>query len=38
MTPGFTSPPNPAEFRARVWELTKQIPPGNVATYGQIAA
>jgi len=38
MAPGFTSPPNPAEFRLRVWEMTKQIPPGKVATYGQIAA
>ena len=38
MAPGFTSPPNPAEFRLQVWEMTKQIPPGMVATYGQIAA
>jgi len=38
MTPGFTSPPNPLEFRAQVWEITRQIPPGMVATYGQIAA
>jgi methylated-DNA-protein-cysteine methyltransferase related protein len=38
MAPGFTSPPNPADFRARVWEMTQQIPPGKVATYGQIAA
>jgi O-6-methylguanine DNA methyltransferase len=24
-------------FRERVYEITKQIPPGKVATYGQIA-
>jgi len=33
----FTSPPNPPEFHARVWELVRQIPRGKVATYGQIA-
>jgi methylated-DNA-protein-cysteine methyltransferase-like protein len=38
MSPGFTSPPNPHEFRARVWEITRQIPAGKVATYGQIAS
>jgi methylated-DNA-protein-cysteine methyltransferase related protein len=38
MTPGFTSPPDPTEFRVRVWEMTQQIPAGMVATYGQIAA
>lgn len=38
MNPGFTSPPSPAEFRAKVWEMARQIPPGKVATYGQIAA
>jgi len=34
----FTSPPNPPEFYLRVWELVRQIPPGRVATYGQLAA
>lgn len=24
-------------FRARVWEIVQAIPPGRVATYGQIA-
>lgn len=38
MTPGFTSPPNPVEFRSKVWEVARQIPLGKVATYGQIAA
>jgi len=33
----FTSPPNPAEFHAHVWDLVRQIPRGKVATYGQIA-
>ena len=34
----FTSPPNPELFKAQVWALVKQVPPGKVATYGQIAA
>jgi methylated-DNA-protein-cysteine methyltransferase-like protein len=38
MTPQFTSPPDPAGFRARVWEVARRIPPGKVATYGQIAS
>ena len=38
MTPGFTSPPNPHEFNAQVWGIVRQIPPGSVATYGQVAA
>jgi methylated-DNA-protein-cysteine methyltransferase-like protein len=33
----FTSPPNPQEFNERVWQLVRQVPPGKVATYGQIA-
>jgi len=33
----MTSPPNPRFFYAQVWELVRQIPPGKVATYGQIA-
>ena len=37
MTSGFTSPPDPQFFRIRVWEIVRQIPPGKVATYGQIA-
>jgi methylated-DNA-protein-cysteine methyltransferase-like protein len=36
MTPSFTSPPDPVAFRAYVWELVRQIPSGQVATYGQI--
>jgi methylated-DNA-protein-cysteine methyltransferase related protein len=38
MTPSFTSPPDPAGFKNLVWEIVKQIPPGYVSTYGQIAA
>jgi len=34
----FTSPPDPKAFNARVWEIVRQIPPGRVCTYGQIAA
>jgi methylated-DNA-protein-cysteine methyltransferase-like protein len=33
----FSSPPDPKAFNALVWEVTRQIPPGKVATYGQIA-
>ena len=36
--PGFSSPPNPKEFNARVWELVRQIPPGRVMAYGQVGA
>ena len=38
MTPGFSSPPNVAQFQAQVWSLVKLVPPGKVATYGQIAS
>jgi methylated-DNA-protein-cysteine methyltransferase related protein len=33
----FTSPPDPIIFNHQVWEIVRQIPPGKVATYGQIA-
>jgi methylated-DNA-protein-cysteine methyltransferase related protein len=38
MSAQFVSPPDPAAFNAAVWEIVRQIPPGKVATYGQIAA
>jgi methylated-DNA-protein-cysteine methyltransferase-like protein len=38
MCPGYSSPPDQNEFRNHVWEIVRQIPPGKVATYGQIAA
>jgi methylated-DNA-protein-cysteine methyltransferase-like protein len=34
----YTSPPNRNEYYQAVWDLVRQIPPGQVATYGQIAA
>jgi methylated-DNA-protein-cysteine methyltransferase related protein len=33
----FTSPPDPIIFNHQVWDIVRQIPPGQVATYGQIA-
>jgi methylated-DNA-protein-cysteine methyltransferase-like protein len=36
--PGYISPPDPNAFRQEVWALVKQIPAGQVATYGQIAS
>jgi methylated-DNA-protein-cysteine methyltransferase-like protein len=38
MSPGFTSPPDLEAFKAVVWEIVSQIPPGKVSTYGQVAA
>lgn len=37
MASRFVSPPNAKEYQLNVWEVVKQIPPGKVATYGQIA-
>lgn len=34
----FSSPPDPKAYNALVWEIVRQIPPGRVSTYGQIAA
>jgi methylated-DNA-protein-cysteine methyltransferase-like protein len=34
----MTNPPDPRAFNALVWEVVRQIPPGRVATYGQVAA
>jgi methylated-DNA-protein-cysteine methyltransferase related protein len=36
--PKFTSPPNRATFNQLVGAIVRQIPPGKVCTYGQIAA
>jgi methylated-DNA-protein-cysteine methyltransferase related protein len=33
--PGFTA--DPKAFLTMVWEIARQIPPGRVFTYGQIA-
>jgi methylated-DNA-protein-cysteine methyltransferase-like protein len=38
MSPRFSSPPDPVAYKAQVWEIVRRIPPGKVATYGQIAA
>lgn len=38
MSPSYSSPPDPTFFNIKVWEMVRQIPPGKVATYGQIAA
>ncbi len=38
MTERFVSPPNMHAFNNLVWEIVRQIPPGKVAAYGQIAA
>jgi methylated-DNA-protein-cysteine methyltransferase related protein len=38
MSQHFTSPPDLRLFQVRVWEVARLIPPGRVATYGQIAA
>lgn len=33
----YTSPPNQQVYYEEVWQLVRQVPPGRVATYGQIA-
>jgi len=34
----FSSPPNPQMYNAQVWDIARQVPPGKVTTYGQIAS
>lgn len=34
----YTSPPNRILFNQQVWQIVRQIPPGKVAFYGQIAS
>lgn len=34
---GNTSPPNQEDYYEQVWNWVRQVPPGKVATYGQIA-
>ena len=36
--PGFSFPPNPALFNARVWDVVRRIPAGKVLAYGQVGA
>jgi methylated-DNA-protein-cysteine methyltransferase-like protein len=33
----YSSPPNQQAYYEQVWSLVRQIPPGKVASYGQIA-
>jgi methylated-DNA-protein-cysteine methyltransferase related protein len=33
----FVSPPDPIIYKNQVWEIVRQVPPGRVTTYGQIA-
>ncbi len=33
----YSSPPDPRAYSEQVYALVRQIPPGRVATYGQIA-
>src|SRR5258708_2465344 len=33
----YSSPPNQQAYYEQVWQLVRQVPPGKVATYGQIA-
>jgi len=34
----YSSPPERNAFNALVWEITRQVPPGKVCSYGQIAS
>lgn len=36
--PPFTSPPDPKRFQELAWDVARQVPPGQVTTYGQIAS
>ena len=33
----FTPPPDQQAYYEQVWKVVRQVPPGKVATYGQIA-
>ncbi len=33
----FTSPPDPIIFNHQVWDIVRQVPPGRVTTYGEVA-
>jgi methylated-DNA-protein-cysteine methyltransferase related protein len=33
----FRSPPDAIIFNNQVWEIVRQVPPGRVTTYGQVA-
>lgn len=38
MSPQYVSQPDKMIFNNRVWDIVRQIPYGEVATYGQIAS
>ena len=33
----FSSPPDQIIFNQQVWDIVRQVPPGRVTTYGQVA-
>ena len=33
----FTSPPDPIIYNHQVWDIVRQVPPGKVIAYGQVA-
>ncbi len=33
----YSTPPNQQAYYEQVWNLVRQVPPGKVASYGQIA-
>ena len=33
----FTFPPDPIIFNHQVWDIVRQVPPGRVTTYGELA-
>ena len=33
----FSSPPDPIIFNQQVWDVVRQVPPGRVTTYGEVA-
>jgi methylated-DNA-protein-cysteine methyltransferase-like protein len=37
MTPKFAAIPDREAYYAQVWDLVRQVPPGQVVTYGQVA-
>ena len=37
MSTRYTVPPDKFDFYIKVWEIVRQIPPGSIATYGQVA-
>jgi methylated-DNA-protein-cysteine methyltransferase related protein len=38
VSPTYSSPPDPAAFKALVWKIVQQIPPGKVCSYGRVAS